>query len=356
MRKKTGGRRWLWLIILGIIGLLTGCSGKEKLEEFQVQYLDCFDTVSMVTVCARNQAEFDALEPKIHEELLRYHKLFDIYENYENINNLKTVNDQAGQKPVKVSRDIIRLLDAGMDAYEKTDGKVNIAMGSVLSIWHDYRSAGLKRPDLAQLPDMETLKQAALHTDIRKIRIDREASTVFFEDPEMKLDVGAIAKGFAVEQLCDRMVEWGVTSAIVSAGGNVKTIGTRADGSPWRVGVQNPDTGSSQPYLHILKLKDVSLVTSGVYQRYYTVNGKNYHHIIDPDTLMPSDGFASVTILCEDSMLADAWSTAVFNMSFEDGKQFIESLENTEALWVMPDGTEEASSGFAAWLDADYER
>lgn len=157
-------------------------------------------------------------------------------------------------------------------------------MGSVLSIWHEYREAGLKDPSRAQIPDMQKLQQAAQHTDLEQVQIDPQASTVYLPDQEMSLDVGAIAKGYATKRLAETLEEAGVTSALLSLGGNVETIGTKADGKPWRVGVQNPDTSAAQSYLKVVNLNDSCLVTSGTYQRYYEVDGVRYHHIINPDT------------------------------------------------------------------------
>ena len=156
---------------------------------------------------------------------------------------------------------------------------------------------------------------------------------------------------YATKCLAEKLKEAGVTSALLSLGGNVETIGTKADGKPWRVGVQNPDTSAAKAYLHVLKLTDTCLVTSGTYQRYYEVDGVRYHHIIDPDTLMPENTYDSVTILCNDSARADALSTAVFNMDPETGMAFVEAQDGVEALWVYPDGTEAQSSGFEAYVD-----
>ncbi len=160
-------------------------------------------------------------------------------------------------------------------------------MGSVLSVWHDYREAGIENPSRAQVPGQQELQNAAEHVNLDQVQIDEQASTVYLPDEAMSLDVGAIAKGYATKRLAETLKEAGVTSALLSLGGNVETIGTKADGKPWRVGVQNPDTSAAKAYLHVLKLTDTCLVTSGTYQRYYGVDGVRYHHIIDPDTLMP---------------------------------------------------------------------
>ena len=138
--------------------------------------------------------------------------------------------------------------------------------------------------------------------------------------------------------------ERGVTGYVLNVGGNVRTIGTKPGGVGWTVGVEDPLGGDG--YIAYLSLSGESLVTSGSYQRYYIVDGKRYHHIIDPDTLMPAEGFVSVSVLTKNSALGDALSTALFCMTLEEGSALVESLDGVEAEWVFPDGTRELSSGW----------
>lgn len=336
------------LVMIMILGMAACRQSKKR---YQAQFLELFDTVTTIIGYSEDEEAFSECVQMIYDKLENYHQLYDIYDNYEGINNIKTINDNAGIAPVTVDKKIIDLLKFAKEAYKFTNGKVNVAMGAVLAVWHDYREAGIENPDQAEIPPMELLQEKAKHTDIDKLIIDEEAQTVYLEDPQMKLDVGAIAKGFATEQVAKMLEEKGIAGYLLSVGGNVRAVGGRQEvQEEWNVGIQNPDKESSKQYLLITKIKDLSVVSSGDYERYYTVDGRKYHHIIDPDTLMPAGYFSAVSILCEDSGMADALSTAIFNMPLEDGKKLIEGLDNTEALWVMKDGKLVYSSGFEKYI------
>ncbi len=332
-----------------LVVLLTACTAKSEKTKYNAYYFDFFDTATTVTGYTETKEEFDAVCEEIKAQLNEYHRLFDIYTRYEGLNNLVTVNDVKGgaHQPVKVDRKIIDMLTFAKRMHEKTDGKVNIAMGSVLRIWHNYRTWGLDNPENAELPPIESLREASKHTDINDVIIDKENSTVFLADPEMTLDVGAIAKGYAVEKVAEFLENKGVTSFILNVGGNIRTIGLNGKNEPFKAGIENPDTANEEkPYIEYLKLESMALVTSGTYQRFYTVNGINYHHLIDPVTLMPGTNYLSVSVVTKDSGLGDALSTALFLMDEEKGRKLIESIEGAEAMWVYPDGRRAYSSGF----------
>ena len=338
----------VFIIVILAINLAACAEPKEDKKRYEAEVLMLFDTVTQVIGYTDNEEEFNEQVNLIYDNLEEYHQLYDIYNSYDGINNVKTINDQAGIAPVKVDGRIIDLLLFSKEAYEMTGGKVNVALGAVLRIWHEHREAGIEDPENATLPDMDQLMKASEHTDISKVIIDEENSTVYLTDPKMSLDVGAIAKGYATEQVSKMAEKNGFASALISVGGNVRSIGVRGDGTPWKVGIQNPIDQSGEDISKV-NLTDAALVTSGVYERYYVVNGKNYHHIIDPDTLYPADYYASVTILCPDSGLADALSK-VFIMPFDQGLALIESLPDTEAVWVFPNGEVKTSSHFEDYI------
>jgi thiamine biosynthesis lipoprotein len=339
------------LIVTILILNLTACATVKEQTRYQAQFLELFDTVTTIIGYSENKDDFSEFAQMIYDNLKELHELYDKYHDYEGINNIKAINDNAGIQPVKVDQRIIDMLLFSREAYELSGGRVNIAFGSVLEVWHDYREEGTEDPTVAKLPPMELLKEKSQHTDINKMIINEEESTVFLEDPEMSLDVGAIAKGYATERVAQIAIEKGYTNGLLSVGGNVRAIGSRAEKEKaWNVGIQNPDLESEDQYLYILNLEDLSLVSSGDYERYYTVDGKEYHHIIDPATLMPAEYFTAISIVTKDSGLADALSTSIYNMSYEEGLALIEDLPGTEALWVFKNGDMKYSSGFQALI------
>jgi thiamine biosynthesis lipoprotein len=330
-----------------VLCLLTGCAGpaaERSPKIYEATFLNLFDTVTTIKGSAESEAEFAETAQRIHDDLLYYHQLFDVYKEYEGVNNLKTVNDRAGVAPVEVDRAVIDLLTDCRSFYELTGGKVNVAMGSVLHLWHVARNDGLDDPTRAALPDMDALKAASEHTDLDAVVMDEAASTVYLSDPEMRLDVGAIAKGWAAQKVAENAP----AGLLISVGGNVCATGPKTADTPWVIGVRDP-AGSASDYLHTLYVSGGSVVTSGDYQRCYMVDGKFYHHIIDPATLYPSTYWRSVTILCADSGLADALSTALFLLPYEAGLALAEKC-GAEAFWINEAGEQFYTPGFEAYI------
>ena len=335
-------RRFLLLVFAACL-LLGGCASQPAApKQYTATFLTLFDTVTTVVGPGETEEAFQAKAQKVHDDLLYYHQLFDIYQEYEGVNNLKTVNDQAGIAPVAVDRAIIDLLLDCKHYYALTGGKVNAAMGSVLSLWHEARTDGIRNPRSARLPDRDRLTAAAEHMDIDAVIIDEASSTVYLSDPQVRLDVGAIAKGWATQ----RVAEKAPAGLLISVGGNVCATGPKNGDAPWVIGIRNPE---GEGNLHTLYLKEGTVVTSGDYQRTYRVEGKQYHHIIDPGTQMPSAYWRSVSVVCKDSGLADALSTALFLLPLEEGKALAAQC-GVEVLWVDEQKQEYSTSGFGALI------
>ena len=334
------------LILLASCLLLCGCGAtiQPEQKQYTATFLELFDTVTTVIGRAESEAAFQAKAQNIRDDLMYYHRLFDIYNDYDGISNLKTINDNAGVAPVTVSPEIIDLLQDCKQYYTLTEGKVNVAMGSVLSLWHEARNDGVRDPQNAGLPDAKALEEAAAHTDIQSVQIDEAACTVYLSDPLIRLDVGAIAKGWATQRVAEQAPE----GMLISVGGNVCVTGAKTDeGAPWVIGIRDPD--DSEKNIHAIYMTGGTVVTSGDYQRTYYVEGKRYHHIIDPQTRMPATGWRAVSVVCSDSGLADALSTGLFLMDYQQGKRLAEQC-GAEAFWIAADGSEYMTAGFESIL------
>lgn len=347
--------RFVLLIALLIIA---GCTSNPQTEKtrYTESFFDTFDTLVQVVAYTDSEDEFDRYMEQINARFLELHKLYNIYLSYDGINNIKTINDNAGIKPVEVENEIIDLILYSKDMYARTGKTTNIAMGPVLKIWHYYRSEAELDPATAMLPPMDDLKEAAEYTDIDQVIVDAENNTVYLPDSRMSLDVGAVAKGFATELVALEMEAAGMTSAVLSPGGNIRTIGKPLDGvrQKWGIGIQNPSASivseEEDKLLDVVFVQDAAVVSSGDYQRYYVVNGQVLHHIIDPVTLMPGEYYRALTVVADDAALADILSTALFLLPLEESLSLANSFDNVDVYWVFHDGRVEITDGMKNML------
>ena len=276
------------LLALGLALLcllpLTACAPQQTL--YSASWFDMFDTVTMVQGYAASQQEWDTQTAALHDDLVHYHRLYDIYHHYDGMVNLYDVNARAGQEPVQVSRELFDFLQLCKTSGETlTGGAVNIAAGAVLSLWHDARESKNPAP-----PADSAIQEALQHCNLDDLLLDADALTVAFADPAMTLDVGAAAKGYTAVQAGKAARARGLEHALLNMGGNVYTTGPKADGSAWRVGVENPRTGENEPqYVQTVELTGGdSLIISGDYQRYFTYELKSYAHLIYLRTVCPA--------------------------------------------------------------------
>ncbi len=353
----------LSLLSLSMMMIMTGCSKKYELMSHYIT--GPFDTITTYMSYVSSEDEFNEQCDYIEEQLNYYDQLFDKYNTYNGMNNLKTINDNAGKKAIEVDQALIDLLNLSIERNRKISSKVNIAFGSVINIWHDYREEAESHDGVGTVPSDEELEKANQHTSIDSIEIDEKKKTVYINDALASIDVGATAKGYAIELIKDGLIEMGVDNFLLSGGGNVASHGQRKiqkEGEfylddcaeKFCVGIESPQDGNYAASADdpdseneaVLVVQGESIVTSGDYQRFYQdVNGVRYHHLIDPETLYPAVHFRSVSIITEDSGLADFLSSAVFLMEYEEGLKLVNSLDGVEAIWLLEDGKIRMSDG-----------
>jgi len=344
---------------------LSGCKKEAEYQYLTQTFTGPFDTITTYITYSKSEEDFEKQCALIKEKLDYYDHLFDKYNSYDGISNIKTINDNAGIKPVEVDQPIIDLIELCIERSQTISSKVNIAFGSVIDIWHDFRENAESHDGVGDVPTLAQLKKANQHTKIKSIQIDKKKKTVYISDSETSIDVGATAKGYAVELIKQELIASGVDNFLLSGGGNVASYGNRKvvkEGDfflpecqeKYCVGVESPRDGNfsvnekdEDPNNEaILVVQGESIVTSGDYQRFYQdINGVKYHHLIDPETLYPAVHFRSVSIITEDSGLADFLSSAVFLMAYEEGKKLVESLDGVEAIWLLEDGKIKMTSG-----------
>ncbi|HIT87196.1 MAG TPA: FAD:protein FMN transferase [Candidatus Coprocola pullicola] len=326
MKKKIG-------IVLVLVLILTACqlgniNKKEEMAHIQIFAMDTFMDLKVSGKNAQKaileaEREINALERMLSNTI----------ENSE----ISAINQNAGKDAVKVSDDTLYLLKEAREIYDFTQGAFDITIAPIIDVW------GFTK-EVKKVPDEETLKQKLDLVDMKKLQINEKNKTVFLEESGMAIDLGGIAKGYATDKVNEIFIENGITSSVISLGGNVSVTGKKEDGSKWKVAIQDPL--NKEGYAGVLYVEDTSVVTSGGYQRFFEENGKTYHHIIDPKTGMPADtGLLSVTIVCKNSTKADGLSTSVFIAGLEKGWQMwkdsqdfgIVFITDKKEIYVTPD-------------------
>lgn len=336
-------KKIIWLLIT--LMLLAGCSSEPEYTRYQNSTVESgFDTEMRLIAYTYSQKEFDEYFQKMKDEFLHYHRLFDRFNTYEGINNIRTINDNAGIKPVEVDPIIIDMLLKAKE-YNKLSAYFDISYGAVYEVWHEYREAGIdlnEDGEYGELPSKELLEEKKALSGWEYVEIDESKNTVFLTKEGVLLDVGAIAKGYATEKVALTLESEGLEYAIVSGGGNIRTINHKPDGSSWDVGIQIPTFSPGQETIDVFSFdQSISVVTSGDYQRYYYIEGDELiSHLVNPLTLYPETKYRSATIITKDSTLADALSTSIFMMDYEEGLEFVEKFnaqfpdDVLEIVWV----------------------
>ncbi|MCD7855717.1 MAG: FAD:protein FMN transferase [Clostridiales bacterium] len=312
----------LFCLGLGLIMLLGGCSSApSKSPQEYSQTIFAMDTA--MTLTAYGEGCEAAVDAAINE-INRLDALFSVNNENSDIYRLNS------EKTAQVSDDTYSLLGSALDFYEKTDGALDAAVYPAVKAW-GFTTGEHRVPDESDLSELKT------HVNAENVVLGKN-NTVTLTDSLAEVDLGSVAKGYASDLVCNIMKDTGITSGIVSLGGNVETIGVKTDGSLWKIGVTDPSDESS--LIGTLSLENKAVITSGSYQRYFDLEGVRYHHIIDPETCAPArSGLTSVTIVSDSGLTADAYSTAVFVMGLEKGSEFWRnSPDSFDIVFITDEG------------------
>ena len=322
-------RKLLSILLCCLALLLGGCQRGGAAAEKQSRVLFYFDTVVTINAYTDDPELLDAVEA----ECLRYERLLSKTVEGSDVWKLNHAEGQI----VPVSEETRGLIETALDWSRRSEGRFDISVEPCVALW-DFTGEGMGR-----LPDAEALAEAASRVDWTKIEVSEEGVRL---PAGMSIDLGAIAKGYISDRIADFMAERGVKSALLNVGGNVRTLGLKPDGSDWRVGIQDPEGVRDQSIIGIVALADSAVVTSGIYERGFTLDGVVYHHILDPRTgWSVQNELAGVSIVTHEACTADALSTTVFAMGLEEGRAFVESLPGVDAIFVTREGEVSWTSG-----------
>ena len=313
-------KRYIALIICCLF-IFTGCDEQKQTAEKTVF---AFDTLITAKIYGNNKE-------KLNKALEKSFTLIEKVEQTASAQNtdseLYRLNETAYNNPIAVSDMLFELIETGLEWAEKTDGALDITIGKLVDLW----GIGTENQ---RVPSDEEIQSVLVEKGWEKVMLDREHKTVMFADKNIKLNLGAIAKGYAGEQLRESLIQSGITEGTLNLGGNIVTIGLKNVSEKWKIGVtdpNSPDTG----IIAKLSVGQAAVVTSGDYERYFEQNGVRYCHIFDSKTGYPAQsGLKSVTIICDNSFTADCLSTACFVLGKEKSEELIQSLENVSAVFV----------------------
>ena len=308
----------IYIIIVSMISLVCFFlfeKNKIKKYNYNLFYMDTYINVTIYTN-KNPQKVFDEID-NIYKD---YHNLTDKYNPVAGVNNIYYINNCIDEvDTIKIDKRLYDLLSYGLSWYEKSNELLNINMGNILDVWKKYRDLGYG------VPTADELKQ---DIDIKKIVL-LDNNQILNNNPN--IDLGAIAKGYVTEIVGNFLEENGYDKYIINAGGNVK-VGNYYNNGKYKIGIENPNDTSK--IYKIINSNNISVVTSGSYQRFYEYNGKKYSHIINPNTGYPSEYMKSVTVITKNSAMADALSTTLFLMSIEDGMKYVDNIDGVEVIWV----------------------
>jgi len=322
------------IIILFLLGaaMPVSANGRTETERESVNFF-ALGTTCSISIEVDRKGRAAGTEIQAAEIFSDVEELIDSIENTMSVNiedsEISRVNAAAGLSAIKVSEKALKVISEGKRYSALSEGAFDISIGPLVNLW------GIGGEDAA-VPSQTDIKQALALIDYNLVETGQDS--IYLPEAGMKLEPGGIAKGFAADETADYLKSAGIESALINLGGNVLAVGSKKDGSPWRIGVQNPDNTRGE-YLGIVTVTGEAVVSSGKYERYFIENGRRYHHILSTlDGFPVENEIAQVSIITPESMTADAMSTSVFSLGLSEGLAFVENTEGVEALIITEEG------------------
>lgn len=322
------------LLILFLMTIIVAGCANQKLPNNPTSKTELvIGTVCTITLYDKNDVAI------IDESFARLRELENILSINKSNTELDKVNEMAGIEPVEVSDDTFNVVKKGLEYSKLSGGALDITIGPLVKLW------GIGT-DSARLPSEDEINEKKALVNYNKVEIDEAKKSIFLKDPNMIIDLGAIAKGYAADEVVKILKDAGVSSAIIDLGGNIYVIGDKIDGAPWKVGVQNPEKSDSNT-IGFVSVSNRSIVTSGIYERYFEHEGKDYHHILNPETGYPYDNnILGVSILSDTSIDGDSLSTTLFALGVDEGLKLINSLDGVDAIFITKNHELYLTDGF----------
>ena len=320
MTNKDSRRAWLaWILICFLV--LAGCVQKQA--RFYQRDILAMDTYISCGIWAENQEQAELALDQVERVFIEMETLSNRFDAKSQVYQL---NQKAGKGPVVVNPDLIEMVNIALQWTERTQGAFNILIGSAMDLW----GVGAENP---RVPEEEEIAAVLPLMDCSKIIVDVGNSTLFLSQAGMVMDLGGVAKGYAVDQAVLILQSMGIKDLVIDAGSNVYTLGRRGDDSPWKIGVQDPR--HPEEVVALLEVSNAALASSGDYQRYFERAGILYHHILDPATGYPARGSTGTTVIMQSAVEADILSTALFVLGPEQGIALADNLTQVQAALII---------------------
>ncbi len=336
MKHSMNLRFKIFIVLLASI-IMSGCSQAPVQIQEITRSGFFFDTLVTITIYG---TEDKTLLDDSFDMCRKYDRLLSTTIDSSDIARI----NRADTNPVHASQETLDILNAAIEYNRISDGKLDVSLGPVTTLWTKAREDN-------SLAESDLIKEALTHTGLDKFTIDKDMMCVYKSDPDAALDLGALGKGYVADRLKEMLVSRGVTSAIISLGGNIVTIGNKPNGTAFIIGIKKPFSSDNETAAD-LNVWDRSVVTSGVYERYVNVDKRIYHHIIDPKTGYPAaTDIMSATVISDSSLDGDALSTICLLYGLDDAMKLINSTKGTEAIFITWDNELHYTSGASMYLN-----